>query len=160
MKCRKHLNSNRSAFSLVEMMVAMLSGSILLLLVGSLLILGHRSWLDGNRRVELQRDATLAMEAIGFQVRSAQSSAPTVSADNSTLFLGNGTSVSWSGNQLIMNPGGTLLVRDHVLSFQARIRDELPTQPVHVILQLFDATSGGSSIMTGTFLPRNLPPDS
>ncbi|MDF7824470.1 hypothetical protein P4B35_10640 [Pontiellaceae bacterium B12227] len=142
---------------MVEMLLAMLSVSILLMLIGSLLVLGHRSWIEGNQRVALQRDATLAIEAIGNLARAAISEAPTVSEDNRILYFGSGTNIAWQGSQLVMNPGGTILVREDVLSFQARIRDELPSKPIHVILQLFDADSGESSVMTGTFMPRNPP---
>lgn len=151
--------SRKAAFSLVELLVALLSVSILAMLVGSLLVLGHRSWIDGNRRVDLQRDATLAMEAIGSSVRAARKGAQTVSGDHRQLFCGDGTSVAWVGNQLVLNPGGTVLVRDHVLNFHAEIDTMLAGQPVRIILQLFDPESQGASILTGTFLPRNPAPD-
>ena len=149
--------SQRAAFTMVEMMVSMLSMSILAMLVGSLLVLGHRSWIDGNQKVELQRDATLAMVAVGNRVRAATKGEPTVSDDERKLFFGDGSKVVWQGDQLILKPENLVLVRKGVQSFQASIRTELPSEPVKVILQLFDAESGGSSIMTGTFLPRNEP---
>lgn len=148
---------SRAGFTMVELMMSMLSVSILAMLVGSLLVMGHRSWIDGTRKVELQRDATLAMEAVGNRARASTKGELTVSSDNKQLFFGDGSSVVWAGDQLILKPENLVLVREGVQSFQASILAELPSEPVKVILQLFDAESGGSSIMTGTFVPRNEP---
>ena len=62
----------RAGFTLIELMMAMLAGAIMALVVGSILVFGYQGWADNNRKVELQRDASLAMEAVGRQLRQAK----------------------------------------------------------------------------------------
>ncbi|MBN2161382.1 MAG: type II secretion system protein [Pontiellaceae bacterium] len=151
------MTTNRSAFTLIELMVAVLAGAVFALLVGSMLIFSYQGWSDNNRKVEQHRDASLAMDTIGRLIRQARMGEDQVhrSEDGRTLYFESTgtTNVSWLGAQLIYNPSGLPLVRDGVLNFLAS--DANLDNTWDVILQLYDPESGGSITMTGSFTPRN-----
>jgi type II secretory pathway pseudopilin PulG len=146
---------------LVELMVSMLAGAILALMVGTILIFGYKNWGNNSQSVELQRDASLAMEAVGRLIRQAPVDDDGVSEmhaseSGDTLYIdaAGTTNVTWSGDQLILNPSGMVLVRDWVLNFSAG--SPRGDNAWDVVLQLYDADSGSEIIMTGTYVPRNV----
>ncbi len=147
--------TNRSGFTLVELMMAIMSASLLALVVGTMLVSGFTSWRYNNNAVNMQRDASLAMETIGWQIRQSVRGDISVPGAGVLDFSGsNITNVSWEGNQLLLNPGSFPLVRDWVLNFEPTI---LPDLSVRVILQLFDPETGNQTTTSGTYLPRNVP---
>jgi type IV pilus assembly protein PilW len=62
---------DRRGFTLLELLIATLSGGIVLLGLFSLYVATHRSYLQTDSQAELQRKGTLAMEEIARQVRPA-----------------------------------------------------------------------------------------
>ena len=91
-------------FSLVELMVAALAFSILVLLTGSMLIFGWRGWKQANENVNMQQDASLAMTMISKEIRNATSGEITVAA-GVISFGGSGASFTESGNDLVLDDG-------------------------------------------------------
>ncbi len=56
-------------FTIMELWVAMLAFSILILAVGSMLVFGWLGWRDSKESVSMQRDAVIAMNAISREIR-------------------------------------------------------------------------------------------
>ena len=61
----------QSAFTLVELMVALLASSVLLLLVATILIITLNSWRTNNAYTDLRRDAAFAINIMARDIREA-----------------------------------------------------------------------------------------
>ena len=60
-----------AAFTLVELISGMLMVSILSLTAGSMLVFGYKAWATNGKAIEVQRDATHAMDMMSRAVRQA-----------------------------------------------------------------------------------------
>lgn len=144
-------------FTLVELLVGIMSFSILALVIGGMLVFAFSSWRYNNREVEIQRDASLAMETIARLIREAPRWGVST-ATNSIYFSADGeTNITARGNQLLLNPGEIPLVRDSVLNFSAA---SLNDGSVRVILQQYDDAAGHNITLSGVYMPRNTIADS
>ena len=61
----------KQGFTIVELLVAMVAFSIMILAVGLMLIYGWLGWRKNTHSVNMQRDAVLAMEQIAREVRNS-----------------------------------------------------------------------------------------
>lgn len=61
----------KEGFTLVELLVAMLAFSIMILAVGLMLVYGWLGWRQTTHSVNMQRDAVLAMEQIAREIRTS-----------------------------------------------------------------------------------------
>ena len=59
------------AFTIIELLAAMLAASVLALTAGLMLLVSYRTWVDNNDYVDLQRDASLAQSIVDRWVREA-----------------------------------------------------------------------------------------
>lgn len=66
--------SNKKGFTIVELMVSMITLSILLLTVGSMLVFGWRGWRRMTDTVNMQRDAVIALNWISKEIRNSKGS--------------------------------------------------------------------------------------
>lgn len=69
----------------MELLVSMITMSILVLVVGSMLIFGWRGWYRMSDSVNMQRDAVIAMNWISMQIRNSKSSE--ISWDSSGIYF-------------------------------------------------------------------------
>ena len=63
------IKKQSAGFTIMELLVAMIAFSILILLVGSMLVFGWLGWRDNKESVSMQRDAVIAMNLISKQIR-------------------------------------------------------------------------------------------
>jgi len=61
----------QSGLTIIELMVAMVAGAIVAVTAGAMLYYGYVAWRQNNAVVDIQRDATVALGAIGRAVRGA-----------------------------------------------------------------------------------------
>ena len=73
-------------FSLIELMAAALISSILALTAGLMVYYAFVGWIKNNRSIELQRDATIAMDMFTRTIRPREAS--DITAVGSTLTVG------------------------------------------------------------------------
>ena len=64
--------------TLVELMLGLVCASILAMVMGSMLYFVQKNWVTNNRRVELQRDASLVMDMLTRRVRRSTATRVTV----------------------------------------------------------------------------------
>lgn len=118
---------NRSGLTIVELMVGLVIGLILALTLGTMLVYIFMAWRNNSDQVELQRDATFAMDILSRAIRPAafsQIQTPTAGTSSSTLTINAPAgSVSYdlggtSGRDLILASatGNQVLIRDRVAS--------------------------------------------
>jgi prepilin-type N-terminal cleavage/methylation domain-containing protein len=100
----------QSGFSLVELMVAMVIVAILSLTLGTMLIYIFKAWRSNSDQVELQRDATFAMDMLSREIRPSSFyliSHPTPAEHSSSvLYIGTKSfSIGGTGgNSLVCDP--------------------------------------------------------
>lgn len=63
----------QKGFTLIELTIAMFTGTIVILAAGSILFYGQKSWNNTWKRVNLQRDASYAMQTITRAVKAGTS---------------------------------------------------------------------------------------
>ena len=79
-----------AGFTLVELMMAMLAMSVLLLATGAMLVYSWLGWRRNMESVSMQRDAVIAMETIGREIRNSNIS--DISGDTAGIYF-NGSSI-------------------------------------------------------------------
>lgn len=118
--------SQTQGFSILELMVAMISASILAITAGAMIFYAFAMWTTNVRAVELQRDETATMDLLTRKVREA--SAAYVTATNGLLQVRPGAtnyvaSFRKVGSNLEYDPGngagGQVLVNGRLVSFAA-----------------------------------------
>lgn len=107
-----------NGFSLVELMVGMVSAGVLALVFSAVLIFGSKGLWRLNRETEMQRDADVAMRTMDRIGRAASNATWNVGTSMLTLSLTNGTTQTfskptgssnllWGTSTLIANRVGT-----------------------------------------------------
>ena len=97
----RRFSQNKKGWTLIELMISMVSASIFMLVVGSLLFFGWSGWLQNSASVEMQRDISLAMQVMTREIRCAESIATSadtlecVTTSNSMRFVRNGRNLDW-----------------------------------------------------------------
>ena len=61
----------QKGFTLIELIIAMLTGTIVILAAGMILFYGQKSWNNTWKRVNLQRDASYAMQRMSRLIKAA-----------------------------------------------------------------------------------------
>ena len=89
-------SNDNSGFSLVELMVGMVSSAILALVFSAVLIYGSKGFWRLNREAEMQRDADVAMRTMDRIARAASNATWNVGTSTLTLSLTNGTTQTFS----------------------------------------------------------------
>jgi prepilin-type N-terminal cleavage/methylation domain-containing protein len=143
-------------FTLVEVLVAIVAASILVLTGGAMLYFSYLGWQRDTNAVDMQQDGSAAMLAITRYVRAAQPGGLTAGGGVLTITTSNATvRISKSGSQLIFDPntgvGGNelALVPSRVVSFTPVAM----TNRVGVTLILQDGDI--TAVFTNTASPRN-----
>jgi prepilin-type N-terminal cleavage/methylation domain-containing protein len=81
----RRCKAEKPGFTVVELLAAMMAGSILALTVGIVLVHGFAAWRANCQTVDLQREGSLAMKALGRAIRESPSTAVSVAADQVTI---------------------------------------------------------------------------
>jgi hypothetical protein len=134
--------------SLVELLVASVSASVLALTVGTLLVHGYVCMERNHVAVEVQRDGTFAMDMIGRAVRGAAAADVAVSSGRLTAAE---RSFYASGSDLLYDPD-TAVTSNEIVLVDGRVVAFLPVRlsnGVRVDLDLRDGEAGAK--VSGTF---------
>lgn len=99
----KRKNINKQGFTIIELLIATLAFSILMLAVGSMLVFGWQGWYRYSDSVSMQGDAALATQMIAKEIRNA--SYVDISDGAGISFANSGISFSESGNNLVRSDG-------------------------------------------------------
>lgn len=84
----------RKGFTIVELMVAIMVGSIVVIAAGMVMVMGQTAWNQTWRKVNLQRDASLAMLTMSKSIKSAASA--TVDPNGKILRITDSNAISSS----------------------------------------------------------------
>ena len=150
---------NKAGFTLTELSIASAAAAVLALTVGSILHYGYQGWGKQVSAVEMQRDATFAMDMMERAVRSAASGDVSVSAGRVTVSRSGRPTVSFyqSGKDLVYDPdvsgagGDTVLIDGSLVSFACT----LLTRGVRVRMSLRDAAGGAETGIDSALSWRN-----
>lgn len=104
----------RNGFTLVELMIAIVSGAVLAIIVSLILFMTYRSWRTDNEYARLRRDAAFAVQLMAKEIRSSSYSG--ISTNSTRLTLGTNavrtfqTVFTWSPvtNNLTYSRNGTV----------------------------------------------------
>lgn len=143
---RKFIKKRKQdAFTLVELMAGMIVGLILALTLGTMLVNIFWAWRKNSDQVELQRDATFAMDMLSRAIRPAsnfQISIPSSSTLNigTTSFYVGGT----GSDSLFYDPDTTAggdeveLIRQRVTNLQ--FIDNTPERSITITINLAEGS--------------------
>jgi len=84
----------RKGFTLIELIISITIGTIVIVAVGSILFYGQKFWDNTCKRVNLQRDASYAMQRMSRAVKAATSAQ--AEADGKGLRIYNDKQGSWT----------------------------------------------------------------
>jgi prepilin-type N-terminal cleavage/methylation domain-containing protein len=102
------IGRSKKGFTLIEVMVAAVAFSLLVVAVGSMLVFGYRGWRRNNDLVNMQRDASLTLMMIAREIRNGTYDDVTVGSGIS--FAGSGISFTESGDDIIHSGSGMAVV--------------------------------------------------
>ena len=105
---------NNAGFGLIEMLIAVLATSMLVLAVGSALVFTWRGGRRGREAIGMQRDVSLALRTIGREIRQSSTDDITIGTDILTC----GTA-SFSKSGRVLQYDGIALIDGWVSSFSA-----------------------------------------
>jgi Tfp pilus assembly protein PilW len=75
----------QDGFTLVELMIAMVSSAVLALIVALILFISYRSWSTNSDYARLRRDTAFAVQLMAKEIRSSSFSGITVTANSLRL---------------------------------------------------------------------------
>lgn len=75
-------------FTLVELGVAMVITSIIVIVVGTVVVTANRFFMDGSSQLQLQRDHALIIELLSNEIRSGSSDSSFIYEDSSRVATG------------------------------------------------------------------------
>ena len=81
------INKKHSGFTLIELMISIIISSILALTAGIMIYYSYETWNKSKIAVELQRDATFAMDILSRNIRPSNHS--DIQTSGSTITIGN-----------------------------------------------------------------------
>jgi len=76
----------QKGFTLIELIIAMFTSTIVIVAAGSILFYGQKSWNNTCKRVNLQRDASFAMQRISHSVKAGISAQVEASGKGLKIF--------------------------------------------------------------------------
>ncbi len=146
----------RKGLTLIELTIAILTSSIVILATGMVIVLGQSSWNETWQRVTLQRDASYAMLLMSQSIKKASSVSADPNGKNITITsAGNTTKFAWnSGNDLLRRwegAGSPSTIIDDVQSLQFNVDDVNGTVRIDLRLQDGDV----QTYLLSTVMMRN-----
>ena len=97
-----HGTNRKSGFTIMELLVAMMATAILALIVGLMLVYGWQGWHQNTASVEMQRDATLAMQVIAKEIRRTPMAGITPGTNLVCRIASETVTISKNGGDLLM----------------------------------------------------------
>ncbi len=133
----------KRGLTIVELLVAMVAASILALAVGAIMYYSYRGWASVQSVGNMERDGSLAMQAVAKEVRGAASSNVAAVASRFAK-VGDKLRYTRAGNSMD-------LVQQGVQSFT----NIVSANKVTVVLNLSEPTAGVTMSMTNVVMTRN-----
>lgn len=90
----------KKGFSLIEVLLGTAAFSLLALIIGTVLVLGWKSWSHNKAEVETQRGLTLSYAMLSREIRACSMTNIVISTDRIS-FQDNSTSVRREGDRLV-----------------------------------------------------------
>lgn len=100
------------AFTIVELLLSMIAFGLMVLVVGSMLVIGWIGWRDNSESVAMQRDAMVAIRIMAKEIRN--SSIDEISGDGNGIYFaansdhGRDSEIAFTTNQIPANSGVVL----------------------------------------------------
>lgn len=133
-------------FSLAEVMVALVSGSILALTAGSMLFYTYLGWRRSGQAVEIQRDASVAVALLSHSLRRTAAVNVTVAGSRITIVRPTVTEeFSVSGQDLIHDPDTSTAGDEQTIIF-GRVVSFVPTAYTEGLSFVLDLADGPETI--------------
>lgn len=149
-------------------MVAMMAGLVLSLTAGAILVFGYTAWATNTNSVKMQNDGSLALLAIGREIRKSNIADITINdVEFNTNPNAKGDRIDFITNsvrhnpasvfikkkkKLIIRPGDFAVVEGGLTQFKAKFN---PDTSIDITLKLQGGTRGGKTTLQATFTPRN-----
>ena len=150
------LRKNRG-FTSVEILVAVVSAAILATMAGTMLAYGYKSWRQNSIAVELQRDATAAMEMLSWKVRATSSSRVTVTTNEVVIqpvdvLVDPTISFTMDGSDFVFDPD-TVTDDDELIIINDRVQNLIFSNmnfgiAVHLVLESQNEATEVNSILS------------
>lgn len=139
---------SKTGFTLVEMLIGIVTASIVALTAGGMLVYTYRGVLRSSAMAELERDANIAVRTLDNTIRKASSSQTVVASTNTLRVVVSGQTNTFSvvgSNLLHYAAGGPAngveLIKGRLAGFSASYSGT-PSSEVFVTLKLYDSISG------------------
>ena len=136
------INKKAGGFTLVELIAAMVMSTILVLTGSLMLYHSFVAWHDNNDAVELQRDATFAMDIISRAIRPAtysdidiQNSGLTLVVGSKSFYLQGSASLEYDPDDAVTGDE-TIIINNKVSGLSFSQHD--PSRSVRINLALMD----------------------
>ena len=84
----KYIEFSQDGFTLIELMITILISSVVAVAVGTIVITSQKSFTDGSKQVQLQRDYGLIAEFLGGDIRLGIADLSYIYTDFSTVTTG------------------------------------------------------------------------
>lgn len=161
---RAHAVGGTRGFTLVELMLAASIFSIVLFAAGTLLVGETRNAARNRQIVNMQRDASLAMEVVGNRIRGAYKDIGEVSQSNNKIVYFDSSLASyveWNTiqNVLVLMPENMNLIDTQWEIVNFNVKQNPVDFTWRVILQVRVPDTATEFVLTGNFMPRNSDPD-
>ena len=84
----KDIGLSQNGFTLIELMITILISSVVAIAVGTIVYTAQKSFTDGSKQVQLQRDYGLIVEFLSNDIRSGIADSSYIYTDSSTAITG------------------------------------------------------------------------
>ena len=140
-------SGRNSGFTATELMATVVAASALALSAGIVMTIGYREWVNDTGIVEMQRDATFAVDMMAKAIREANPSTVTVSAGRLDIatrsFYSDGADLMYDpntgsiGDEVVLVPGRLdsfvpVLVANHGVRIDLSLRDDREQESLSV----------------------------
>lgn len=148
----------KNGFTLVELMIAIVSGAVLAIIVSLILFMTYRSWRTDNEYARLRRDTAFAVQLMAKEIRNSSSNGIIAAVNNSLQLQTNAAHPSYTttftrndaSSNLTYSKNG--IVQGQLITKGLRVFNPQPTNN-GVLLQLeMVNTDGDISITNQTFI--------
>jgi len=143
-------------FTMAELLMTILTGALLALVAGSMLVFFYMGWRQDHEAVDLQRDGTIAVEFLARSLRAASPDKVSVASQQIDIAGASANERFYvNGNNLLYDAdsgsagGAVVLVRDHLVAFT-------PVKELRSVSYRMVIDNGNDrSDIQGTFKQRN-----
>lgn len=146
--------SNRSGYTLLELLLAIMAGAILGLTVGTALLTGFTTWHQSTQTLETHRDVSLAMEAFGKMIREAWwTDEVRISSNKVQVMRGSVQLAQMKRDVNELDFNGFPLIRDGLEKFE--VTEVEPDKSYSIVLAVKDPGGTGTMEVRSLYKKRN-----